>query len=479
MKLTGVEKQEKSMVMLSVTVEKEEFEKACEKAYHQSVKKINVPGFRKGKAPRKMIEKLYGAEIFHEDAMNACYPAAYESAVAEAGIDPVGYPHLSDYKVEDGVFTFKALVAVYPEVTIKNYKGIEAEKAEVSVSDGEVDTEIDHLAERNARIVTVDRPVQNGDTLQFDFEGFVDGKPFDGGKAENYSLKIGSGMFIPGFEDQLVGKKAGEECDVEVTFPEDYQAAELAGKPAVFKCKLHEVKESQKPELDDEFAKDVSEFDTLAELKADVKAKILESKQNQADSAFEEALLSKMIEGLEGDIPEDMFERQLDRVVEDFGYRMQAQGIDLNTYLKMNNMEPATFRNLFREQAVRQVKIRLSLETIAKLESVEISEEDINAEYGRLAEQYKMEVERIRGMIAEKDLKSDLETQKALEIVKSSAKAVAPKKEEKTDAAAEEKTEKKAEKKPAKRTTKKAEAAEKGQEEKPAKKTTKKSPKAE
>lgn len=473
MKLTGVEKQEKSMVALSVTVDKDEFEKACEKAYHQNVKKMNVPGFRKGKAPRKMIETLYGPEIFHEDAMNICYPEAYESAVAEAGIEPVGYPHLSEYNIEDGVFTFKALVPVYPEISLKAYKELEAEKAPVSVSDEEVDTEVDHLAERNARIVTVDRPVQNGDTLQFDFDGYVDGKPFEGGKAENYSLKIGSGMFIPGFEDQLVGKKAGEECDVEVTFPEDYHAKELAGKPAVFKCKLHEVKESQKPALDDEFAKDVSEFDTLAELKADIKAKILASKQQQADNAFEESLLTKVVEGLEGDIPEDMFERQLDRIVEDFGYKMQMQGIALDAYLKMNNMEPAAFRNLFRDQAERQVKVRLALEAVARLENIEVSAEEVDAEYARLAEQYKMEPARIRELIAEKDLKSDLSSQKALELIKNSAKAVEPKQE----APAEE--EAKPEKKAAKKSTKKAEAAEEGQEEKPAKKTTKKSSKAE
>ncbi len=474
MKLTGVEKQEKSMVMLSVTVDKETFDKACDKAYHQSVKRINVPGFRKGKAPRKMIEKMYGPEIFYEDAMNACYPDAYEAAVAEAGIEPVGYPHFSDFDVQDGEFVFKAQVAVYPEVTLKDYKGVEAEKAEVSVSDEEVDTEVEHLADRNARIVTVDRPAQNGDTIQFDFDGYVDGKAFDGGKAENYSLKLGSGMFIPGFEEQLVDKKAGDECDVEVTFPEDYHAKELAGKPAVFKCKVHEVKESQKPELDDEFAKDVSEFDTLAELKADIKAKILESKQHQADAAFEENLLTKIIEGLEGEIPEDMFERQLDRIVEDFSYRMQMQGIGLEAYLKMNNMEPSAFRSMFREQAERQVRVRLALDTVAKLENLEVSAEELDAEYNRLAEQYKMEASRVRELIAEKDLKADLLTQKALELVKNSAKAVAPKAAE--EAAADAGAEKKAEKKPAKRASKKAES---GEEEKPAKKTTKKSPKTE
>ena len=474
MKLTGVEKQEKSMVTLSVTVEKEEFEKACEKAYRQNVKKINVPGFRKGKAPRKMIEKMYGPEIFHEDAMNICYPEAYESALKESGVDAVGYPHLTDYAVEDGAFMFKAQVAVYPEMTLKEYKGLKAEKAEAVVTDAEVETEIEHMADRNARLVTVERPVQDGDVVLFDFDGYEGGKQFDGGKAENYSLKIGSGMFIPGFEEQLIGRKAGEECEVNVTFPEDYHAKELAGKPAVFKCKLHEVKESQKPEIDDEFAKDVSEFDTLAELKSDLKAKMVESQQKQVENAYEEALMDKLIEGLEGEIPEDMFERQLDRIVEDFGYKMQMQGIDLGTYLKMNNMEPVAFRRLFREQAERQVKVRLALEAVAKEEKVEIAADELEAEYKRLAEQYSMPVERVHELIAEKDLTADLQTQKALDIIKASAKPVAPKAGED-----EEKTDKKTAKRPAKKTAVK-DKADDGQEEKAAaKKTTKKSSKTE
>ena len=344
MKLKSVEKKENNQTELVILVERDAFEAACQKSYRKNVGRINVQGFRKGKAPRKLIEKLYGAEIFYEDAMNFCYGEAYEQAVKESGIEPVDHPALTDFDIKDGEFSFKALVTVKPEVTIKQYKGLEAEKTTPSVTAKEVNTELDRIRERNARLVTVDREAKNDDVLMFDFEGFVDGKPFPGGKAENYSLKLGSNMFIPGFEEQLVGKKAGDECEVSVTFPKDYQAPELAGKDATFKCTVHEVKESIKPELDDEFAKDVSEFDTLDAYKADLKEKMHAAAQSKAENDFHEKLMDKLLEGFEADVPQVMYDHQLDHIVEDFEYRLSSQGITLDAYLKMNQMEMSSFR---------------------------------------------------------------------------------------------------------------------------------------
>jgi len=455
-KLTKVEKKEKNQVELSIVVEKEEFEKACEQSYRKNVGHINLQGFRKGKAPRKMIEKMYGPEIFYEDAMTFCYPDAYDKAVEEAGIEPIDQPNLTDFDIKDGEFSFVAVVPVKPEVEIKDYMGLEAEKETVKVTEKEVDAEIERLLERNARLVTVERAVENGDIIVFDFEGFVDGKAFDGGKAENYSLKIGSGMFIPGFEEQLIGKTAGEECDVNVTFPEDYQAAELAGKPAVFKCKVNEVKESQKPELDDEFVKDVSEFDTLDAFKADMKEKMKQNKQRRADAEFEEKLMEKMLEGFSAEIPEVMIERQIDRTVDDFGYRLAMQGMDLNAYLKMNQMELPSFRKLFADQSERQVKIRLALEKIAELEGLKVGLEEVEDEIKTLAEQNNMTVERVKELLSLRSLQGDLTVQKALELVKKNAKVVKPA-AKKTTKKAKAEGEEAAEKKPAeKKTTKKA-----------------------
>ncbi len=439
MQLKGIEKKEKNQVELTISIDKEEFEKALERAYRKNVGKMTVPGFRKGKAPRKIIEKLYGEGVFFEDAVNMCYPQAYDSAVEESKIQPVDHPQIDVDEISPEGFTFKATVTVKPEVSIHDYKGLSVEKGRVSVTEKDVKEELNRMADRNARLVTVDREVKKDDTVMFDFEGFVDGTPFEGGKAENYSLRVGSGMFIPGFEDQMIGKKAEEPFDVNVTFPEDYQAKELAGKPAVFKCLIHEVKETEKPTIDDEFAKDVSEFDTLDELKADLKAKIKENKEKAVETEFEENLIDRMLENFEADVPEVMVEAQIDRIVEDFGYRLSMQGLGLDTYLKMNDMSMESFRKLFREQADKQVKVRLALEKIAELENMEITEEELEEEFKSLAEQNNLDVERVKQLLPTESLKGDLLTQKAVDLIKSTAKKTAKKATKKAESKEEKK----------------------------------------
>ena len=441
MQLKGIEKKEKNQVELTIEVGKEEFEKAMEQAYRKNVGRMSVPGFRKGKAPRKIIEKMYGEGVFFEDAVNMCYPEAYDNAVAESKIQPVDHPQIMVDDISPEGFTFKATVTVKPEVKIEGYKGLTVEKGRVSVTEKDVKEELNRMVDRNARLVTVEREVKDGDTVVFDFEGFVDGKPFEGGKAENFNLTLGSGQFIPGFEDQVVGHNTGDEFDVNVTFPEEYHAEELKGKTAVFKCLIHEVKETQKPELDDEFAKDVSEFDTLDELKADLKTKIREQKEKVAENEYDEKLIDAMLENFEADIPEVMIEAQIDRIVEDFGYRLSMQGITLDMYLKMNDMSMESFRKLFREQGEKQVKVRLALEEIAKLENMEVTEEELEKEFASLAEQNKIDVERVKQLLPAQSLKDDLLTQKAVELIKSTAK------------------------KPAKKTAKKAEKTEEKEEE--------------
>ena len=439
MQLKGIEKKEKNQVELTISIDKEEFEKALERAYRKNVGKMTVPGFRKGKAPRKIIEKLYGEGVFFEDAVNMCYPQAYDSAVEESKIQPVDHPQIDVDEISPEGFTFKATVTVKPEVSIHDYKGLSVEKGRVSVTEKDVKEELNRMADRNARLVTVDREVKKDDTVMFDFEGFVDGTPFEGGKAENYSLRVGSGMFIPGFEDQMIGKKAEEPFDVNVTFPEDYQAKELAGKPAVFECLIHEVKETEKPTIDDEFAKDVSEFDTLDELKADLKAKIKENKEKAVETEFEENLIDRMLENFEADVPEVMVEAQIDRIVEDFGYRLSMQGLGLDTYLKMNDMSMESFRKLFREQADKQVKVRLALEKIAELENMEITEEELEEEFKSLAEQNNLDVERVKQLLPAESLKGDLLTQKAVDLIKSTAKKTAKKATKKAESKEEKK----------------------------------------
>ncbi|MBR6574656.1 MAG: trigger factor [Clostridia bacterium] len=423
--MTNVEKKENNQVALSIVVAADVFEAAREKAYRKNVRNINIQGFRQGKAPRKIIEKLYGPEIFYDDAMNECIPDAYEAAVAEAGLKVVSQPSITEVDVKDGEFLFTAVVFVKPEVSVKDYKGIEAEKDEVSVSAEEVEAELTRMQNRNARQVSVEREAKKGDVVNLDFEGFVDGVAFEGGKGEKFDLELGSGMFIPGFEEQLEGKNVGEECDVNVTFPEEYAEKSLAGKPAVFKCKINEIKENQKPELDDEFAKDVSEFDTIAELKADIEKKQLETKTASADSAFQERVMDKVIENLEADIPEAMVETQLDHIADDFSYRLAMQGMEFESYLKMTGMDMNQFRSVFTPQALRQVKIRLALEKIAELEGMDITEEDLNAEFDKLAENNKMDIEKVKELLAADDLKADMLCQKANDFVIANAVAVA------------------------------------------------------
>ena len=427
MKLTNVEKKEKNQVALSITVEADVFEAACEKSYRKNVGSINIQGFRKGKAPRKMIEKLYGPEIFYDDAMNACIPDAYEAAVKEAGLKVVSQPSITKVDVKDGEFLFTAVVFVKPEVVVKDYKGIEAEKDDTTVSAEEVEAELKRMQDRNARQVSVERESKKGDIVNLDFEGFVDGVAFEGGKGEKFDLELGSGMFIPGFEEQLEGKNVGDECDVNVTFPEEYNEKSLAGKPAVFKCKISEIKENQKPELDDEFAKDVSEFDTIAELKADLEKNLQERKNDSAQTSFQERVMDKVIETMEAEIPDAMVETQLDRVADDFSYRLAMQGMEFESYLKMTGMTVEQFRSVFTPQALRQVKIRLALEKVAELEGMDITEEDLKAEFHKLAENNKMDIEKVKELLAADDLKADMLCQKANDFI--IANAVATKKE--------------------------------------------------
>lgn len=424
MELKNVEKQEKSIVALTIAVSAEELESAKQKAFKKNGKNITVPGFRKGKAPRHLIEKLYGEGVFFEDAVNICYPDAYDKAVTEANIKPVGMGDIEMKDIpEDGGFVFVAKVPVEPEVTLGEYKGLAAEKDEVKVLVADVKAELERMAQRVARTETVERAAKKGDTAVIDFEGFVDGEAFEGGKGEEYQLTLGSNSFIPGFEDQLIGAKAGDELDVNVTFPEDYHAEELKGKEAIFKCKVHTVQQTVLPKIDDEFAKDVSETcETLEDLKKELKEKLMKERQDAADHDVEEQLLDTLIGDMQADIPEAMFEGQTDNIVQDFAYRMQMQGMGLEQYLQMQGMDMASFRKLFRDQAERQVKVRLALQKIAETENIEIDDATLDEEYAKMAENYNMEVEKVKQAVAVDALKSDLRLTKALDLVKDSAK---------------------------------------------------------
>ena len=441
MKLNSVTKKEKNIVELSITIEKAEFDAATDKAFRQNASKISVPGFRKGKAPRKMIEKLYGEGVFFEDAVNICYPDAYVKAVEEAGIEPIAQAEIEVENLDENGFTFKALVQVKPEVKVGTYKGLKAEKEDAKVTDEEVNAELNRLADNMARLEVADKKAENGDTVLIDFEGFIDGVAFEGGKGENFDLTLGSGMFIPGFEDQLVGKGAGDECDVNVTFPENYGAENLAGKPAVFKCKVHSVKVKEVPALDDELAKEASEFDTLEELKADLTKRMQEAKERRVESAYEEALINEMLNSFEGEIPDVMVESQLDRTVEDMSYRLAMQGLEMNAYLQMQGMTMESFRKLFREQAEKQVKIGLALDQIAKDENLEVSDEEIENEFKSLAEQNKLEIERVKELVPASSLKSDMMKQKAVALIKDNAKPAKKTTKRTTKKKAEEKAE--------------------------------------
>ena len=422
MNLVKSEKLEKSMHELQFSLDAETFKAAIEKAYKREGKKYNVPGFRKGHAPRAVIEKMYGADIFHYDAINDLFPEAYEAAVVESGIQPVGRPEADvvSESLEDGV-VLKVTVAVKPEIKVGNYTGLKATKKVNTVDDADVEAELVRMQNRNGRIITREGKTENGDTVDMDFEGFVDGVAFEGGKAEHYSLVLGSGSFIPGFEDQLIGHEAGEEFDVNVTFPEEYQAKELAGKAAVFKIKLHEVKTKELPALDDEFAKDVSEYDTLDELKASIRKGMEEQNEKQAALAVENDLVDQVIATVEGDIPEAMYEARMDEAVRDFEYRLAQQGLKLDMYLQYMGQTMESFRASFREQAEKQVKIRLALEAVAAAEQIAATDEELEAELQRVADNYKMELAKVKELVNADEVKKDLAVNKAIDFIRDHA----------------------------------------------------------
>ena len=427
MNLIKAEKTEKSAMLIEFSVDKETFDKAVSKVYRQQVGKINVPGFRKGKAPRSVIERMYGKGIFWEDAANELLPDAYEAALAESGVKPVGRAEFDITSIDENGITFTATVPVKPAVEIEGYKGIEAAKVVEPAADVEIDNEIKIIRERNSRETEIsdETPAANGDSTKIDFEGFVDGVAFEGGKGEDYNLKLGSGSFIPGFEEQIVGHKIGDEFDVNVAFPEEYHAAELAGKAATFKVALKAITHIELPELDDDFAKDVSEFDTFAEYRADMEAKILKRHENAAEAVFEETIVKALVEKLGGEeIPEAMIEAEVENQVRDFDNRLRMQGMDMGMYFKYTGMTLEGMRDQMRPQAETFVKTRLALEKIAELENLTASEEEIEAEYTRLAEAYQMEAEQIKGMIPAESVSEDLRVKAAMELVK--ANAVAP-----------------------------------------------------
>lgn len=445
MTLKETKQLETNRYQLEIVIDGEQFREAIKQAYRKESKKINVPGFRKGKAPLHIIETYYGNEVFFEDALNLLYADAVEAAINESGLkvidDKMDFDLVSISK-EDGV-DFKVSVTTYPEIELAEYKGLKAERPLVKVEAAEVNAEIKSLQERNARMVSVeDRAAKKGDTVVIDFEGFQDGVAFEGGKAEGHSLELGSGQFIPGFEDQIIGKNIDEEFDVNVTFPEEYGAENLAGKPAVFKVKLHEIKLRELPTVDDEFAKDVSEFDTLKELKTDIKKKAMERKKKAAEEAVENILVQQIVDGIKGEIPEAMFTNRLNQSVEEFGYRLQSQGMSLDLYLQYTGSTIEQFRETFRPQAEMQVKYRLALEKIVELEGIKADDEAVEAEYAKIAEGYGVDVEQVKAVIPATEVEKDVAVGKAIDFVKANAvitDAVDEKKEAKK--AAEEKTE--------------------------------------
>ena len=449
MNIKSNEKTENSAFELVIEVGAAEFQSAIDKVYNKQKNRINVPGFRKGKAPRKMVEKMYGTEIFFEDAISLAYPDVYEAALKETGLKPVAYPQLEVLDVSADGFTFKATVTVKPEVSIKDYKGLPVGKADVKVSAADIKAELKPYIDRASRLVSVDRKAKKGDTAVIDFEGFKDGVPFQGGKGENYSLELGSGSFVPGFEEQVIGMKAGDEKDLDITFPENY-TPELAGAAVVFKVKVHEVKEKQEPEVDDEFAKDVSEFDTLEEFKKDLGEKLKTRRQEQADRDFETAVIDALIEKLECDVPQAMIDYRADKMLEDYANRIQGQGIGFENYLQMMGMTLDELRAQSKTAAERNVRSDLALEAVAAAEGIEATDADVDEEIAKLAEQYKLEADKVRELVSMEDLRTDLAMRKALDLVKGAAKKPA-KKAKKADGAEGEGDE--AEEKPAKKKT--------------------------
>ncbi|MCI5899778.1 MAG: trigger factor [Lachnospiraceae bacterium] len=430
-----VEKLEKNMAKLTIEASAEEFEAAVEKVYQKAKKNISLPGFRKGKAPRKMIEKMYGSGIFYEDAANELIPNAYSKALEECEEEIVSQPKIDIVQIETGKpFIFTAEVALKPEVTLGEYKGVEVEKVPVEVNDLEIQAEVDKERENNSRTIDVDdRPVQKGDMVKLDFDGSVDGVPFEGGKAENYDLTIGSGSFIPGFEDQLVGAKLEEEVDVNVTFPEDYHAKDLAGKAAVFKCTVHQIKVKEIPEADDEFAKDVSEFDTLDEYKADIRKKLMEKKEKEAKSAKEAAVVAKIVENATMEIPDAMIDTQVRNMADDFTRRIQSQGLTVEQYFQFTGTTAEKMLEQMRPEALKRIQNSLVLEAVAKAENIEVSDEKVDEEIKKMADAYKMEFDKVKEMMGEYEvaqMRDDLAIQAAVDLVRDAAVEVEAKAEE-------------------------------------------------
>ncbi len=424
-----IEKLEKKMAKLTIEVPAEEFEAAIEKAYQKAKGRIALPGFRKGKAPRKMIEKMYGAGVFYEDAANIVIPEAYDNAVKERGENIVSRPAIDVTQIEAGKsFIFTAEVALKPEVTLGEYKGVEVPKQEIEVTEEEIQAEVDKERERNSRTIDVDdRAVENGDLIKLDFDGSVDGVPFEGGKATDYPLTIGSGSFIPGFEDQLIGAKIGEEVEVNVTFPEEYHAENLKGKAAVFKCKVNEIKVKELPEADDEFAQDVSEFDTLAEYKEDLKKNLLEKKEAAAKREKENAAVAKAVENAQMEIPEAMIQEQVRRMVEDFARRIESQGITMTQYMQFTGMDQAKMEEQMKPEALKRIQNSLVLEAVAKAENIQISDERLDEEIAKMAESYKMEADKLKELMGDyekEQMKNDLAIQEAVELIAGAAKEV-------------------------------------------------------
>lgn len=422
MNLISCEKLEKSMVELQFSIDADTFKNAVSAAFKRESKKYNVPGFRKGKAPRAMIEKMYGADIFHYDAVNDLFPAQYEEAVKAAGIEVVGAPEPEVVSMSEAEgATLKVKVAVKPEVTLGEYAGLSVTKKVKTVEDSAVDAELARMQDRNGRLLTREGKAENGDTVDIDFEGFVDGTAFEGGKAEHYSLVLGSNSFIPGFEDQLVGHAAGEEFDINVKFPEEYQASELAGKDATFKIKLHEVKYKELPALDDDFAKDVSEYDTLDELKASIRKGMEENNDRQADQQVENDLIEQVVNGMQAEIPQAMYDSRVEELVRDFEYRLSQQGLKLDMYLQYMGMTMDQLRAQFADQAEKQVKMRLAMEAIVEKENIVTSDEEFEEEVKRIADAYKMEPEKVKSIVDADAVKKDLAVNKAIDLVKEKA----------------------------------------------------------
>ena len=414
-----VEKLEKNMAKLTIEVSADDLEKALQSAYMKQKNKIAMPGFRKGKVPRQMIEKMYGAEIFYDDAANELIPKAYADAYDECDLEIVSRPEINVVQIEKGKpFIFTADVATKPEVTLGEYKGLEVEKVSTRVTQKEIDAKVQEEAEKNAREITVeDRPVQDGDQVILDFEGFVDGVAFEGGKGENYPLTIGSGSFIPGFEEQLIGAEAEKEVEVNVTFPEDYHAEDLKGKPAVFKCTVHEIKAKELPEIDDEFAAEVSEFDTLEEYKADIKAKLKDQKAAEGKRKQEDAVVEQAIKNAEYEIPQPMIETETIQMADDFARRLQSQGLSMEQYFQFTGLTAEKMMEEFRPQAVKRIETRLVLEAVVKAENIEISDEKLDEELAKMAESYSMEVEKLKEFMGEnekKQMKEDMAVQEAI-----------------------------------------------------------------